>query len=251
MHIKQSDQQKEQQEINQDNQSVKDKVIETISKVTTKSFLDQSCYVTSIENNIVTIEVGSRFLQEVGRRQLDIIEEGFTLVLGEKTKVIIQENKFCSYNESPIKLIELEYNVVDLLYSYDNDLDITLAVNDFGFIDYSAFDKNTDGSIVIVSNAMIPFSFYGIGQDDSVLETIGEKCTISIPYIMNKKLYELYSSITNSICLSIPYNNYISSDIVTWGDIVDNFNSWGGYLAYCQDINTQTLEDKQEEIINE
>lgn len=72
---------------------VKEKVAQAIDKVTTKSFIRQSCQIVSIEGQMVKIAVGSKFLLEVGNRQKKDIELGFSKVLGKKISVVLLENK--------------------------------------------------------------------------------------------------------------------------------------------------------------
>jgi DNA polymerase-3 subunit gamma/tau len=72
---------------------VKEKVAQAIEKVTTKSFIKQSCQILSIEGQMVKIAVGSRFLLEIGNQQKKDIELGFSKVLGKKISVVLLENK--------------------------------------------------------------------------------------------------------------------------------------------------------------
>jgi DNA polymerase-3 subunit gamma/tau len=72
---------------------VKEKVAQAIEKVTTKSFIKQSCQIVSIEGQMVKIAVGSRFLLEIGNQQKKDIELGFSKVFGKKMSVLLVENK--------------------------------------------------------------------------------------------------------------------------------------------------------------
>lgn len=82
------------QQINfHDFSEVKEKVALAIEKVTTKSFIKQSCQIISIEGQMVKIAVGSRFLLEIGNQQKKDIELGFSKVFGKKMSVVLLENK--------------------------------------------------------------------------------------------------------------------------------------------------------------
>ncbi|MGI0482367.1 DNA polymerase III subunit gamma/tau [Geminocystis sp. CENA526] len=72
---------------------VKEKVVQVIEKMTTKTFIRQNCHIISIEGSMVKIAVGTKFLLDVGNRQKKDIEQGFSLVFGEKMSVVLVENK--------------------------------------------------------------------------------------------------------------------------------------------------------------
>ncbi|BAQ65957.1 DNA polymerase III subunit gamma/tau [Geminocystis sp. NIES-3709] len=72
---------------------VMEKVVQAISKITTKSFVRQNCKITSIEGQMVKIAVGSKFLLDVGNRQKKDIEEGFNKVFGKTMSIVLFENK--------------------------------------------------------------------------------------------------------------------------------------------------------------
>lgn len=102
--IQKEDTEKSTQQIDlNDFSEVKEKVAQAIDKVTTKSFIRQSCQIVSIEGQMVKIAVGSRFLLEVGNRQKKDIELGFSKVLGKKISVVLLENKDIKSDKIPSK----------------------------------------------------------------------------------------------------------------------------------------------------
>ncbi|PHV61804.1 DNA polymerase III subunit gamma/tau [Cyanobacterium aponinum] len=71
---------------------VKEKVIEAVTPTATKSFLRQSCHIRQIEGQTVTLEVASRFLLDIGKRQQQDIEAGFAHVYQKPMNVVFIEN---------------------------------------------------------------------------------------------------------------------------------------------------------------
>lgn len=71
---------------------IKEKVIEAIIPTATKSFLRQSCHIRNIEGQTVTVEVSSRFLLDIGKKQQKEIEAGFSKIFSQPMNVFFVEN---------------------------------------------------------------------------------------------------------------------------------------------------------------
>ncbi len=71
---------------------VKERVVEAIMPTTTKSFFRQSCHIRHIEGQSVTLEVSSRFLLDIGKKQQKEIEAGFTQIFSQPMNVLFVEN---------------------------------------------------------------------------------------------------------------------------------------------------------------
>lgn len=89
--------------------NIKEKVVEAIIPTTTKSFLRQSCHIRHIEGQTVTLEVSSRFLLDIGKKQQKEIEAGFSKIFSQPMNVFFVENpalknqKFDSNDNHPPK----------------------------------------------------------------------------------------------------------------------------------------------------
>lgn len=73
-------------------EEIKDMAVEAIKPTTTKSFVNRSCQIRSIEGDCVTLTVKSRFLLEIAKKQQVEIEEGFSKVFGNKITVLIVQS---------------------------------------------------------------------------------------------------------------------------------------------------------------
>lgn len=82
---------------------VKEKVVNSINLMTTKSFFRQNCHISGIEGNAVKIAVGSKFLLEVGNKNKKEIENGFQKVFGQPMTVFFYENKNFKSNKEESK----------------------------------------------------------------------------------------------------------------------------------------------------
>jgi DNA polymerase-3 subunit gamma/tau len=83
--------------------NVKEKVVNAMSLMTTKSFFRQNCNISSIEGNAVKIAVASKFLLEVGNKNKKDIEAGFQKVFRQPMTVFFFEDKNLKSNKEESK----------------------------------------------------------------------------------------------------------------------------------------------------